>query len=185
MIIPLLVGIGVGFMQTLSERYKCYGVNTNTEVTAAIEYAVQMFSYGANKDNLRDLLKETAIAESNYGNALYNPMRTFGRGIFQFDRIGMQQALQVATNKGALGKIQASDLYPFAIDLRHLDTVYIEFTQRAVLQAILCRFYYLGVKEAIPSTLEARAKYWKKYYNSELGAGTPEAYISRVKNFKE
>lgn len=171
-------------MQTLSQRYKCYGVNTNMEVTAAIEYAVQVFSYGANKDNLRDLLKETAIAESNYGNALYNPSRAYGRGIFQFDKIGMKQALQVATNKNALGKIQTSDLYPFSIDLSHIDTVYMEFTQRAVLQAILARFYYLGVKEPIPTTLEARAKYWKRYYNSELGAGTPEAYISRVKNFK-
>lgn len=167
-----------------TQRYQCYGVNTNTEVTTAIETATQLFSYNANKEDLRNLLKETAIAESNYGNALYDPNRNYGRGIFQFDKIGMKQALQVLQSKqNADLKTKLIDIYPFSLSLENIDTIYKEFTQRAVLQAILCRFYYLGVKEAIPNTLEGRAKYWKKYYNSEKGAGTPEAYISRVKAF--
>lgn len=167
-----------------TQRYKCYGVNSDIEVTLAIEATVQGFSYSANKDNLRDLLTETAIAESNYGRALYDPNRNFGRGIFQFDKIGMKQALQVlASKQNADLKTKLVDIYPFSLDVTNIDTIYKEFTQRAVLQAILCRFYYLGIKEAIPTTLEGRAEYWKKYYNSEKGAGTPEAYIKRVKAF--
>ena len=166
-------------------RYKCYGINTDAELTASIEYAVQFFPLGANKDDLRNLLIETAIAESNYGRAIYDNKRGFGYGAFQFDKIGMKQALQVAQDKNQLAKIQLLDLCPFDLSPANYKTVYDFFQEKSILQAVLCRMYYLGIKERIPSTLEGRAKYWKKYYNSELGAGTPEKYISRVKNFKQ
>lgn len=165
-------------------RYKCYGINTDAELTASIEYAVQGFHCGANKEHLRALLRETAIAESNYGRAIYDNKRGFGYGAFQFDKIGMKQALQVAENKGLITKIQLLDLCPFDLSSANYLSVYNFFQEKSVLQAILCRMYYLGVKEAIPATLEGRASYWKKYYNSELGAGTPEKYIARVKAFK-
>lgn len=97
----------------------------------------------------------------------------------------MKQALQVAQNKGAMEEIKLKCL--FMGDLSPANYKYIyenELQERSILQAVLCRFYYLGINEAIPSTLEGRARYWKKYYNSELGAGTPEKYISRVRSFK-
>lgn len=181
---PLTLGILGGFIMSQTPRYKCYGINTDAELTASIEYAVQTFALGANKEDLRNLLRETAIAESNYGRAIYDNKRGFGYGAFQFDKIGMKQALQVAQNKGLIDRIQLSDLYPFDISPANYKQVYDEFQQKSILQAILCRMYYLGINEKIPNTLEGRARYWKKYYNSELGAGTPEKYIARVKNFK-
>lgn len=165
-------------------RYRCYGINSDAELTASIEYAVQTFSLGANKENLRNMLRETAIAESNYGRAIYDYKRGFGYGAFQFDKIGMKQALQVAESKNLITKIQLLDLCPYDLSSANYKAVYDFFQEKSVLQAILCRMYYLGIKEPIPSTLEGRARYWKKYYNSELGAGTPEKYIARVKAFK-
>lgn len=176
-----------------TKRFKCYGVNSNLEVSAAIEIATQSFAYNANKEDLKNLLRETAIAESNYGNAIYDYKRKFGRGIFQFDKVGMKQALLQVARVNAAAKIKAVSGFVWNIpkptnssfnDTELMD-FYMKFNECAVLSAILCRFYYLGVSKPIPSTLSGRAQYWKTYYNSELGAGTPEKYIARVQTFEK
>ena len=51
------------------------------------------------------------------------------------------------------------------------------------LSLIFTRLLYRFVKEPIPSTIEDRAKYWKKYYNTEAGKGTPEHYLEMNKEF--
>lgn len=45
----------------------------------------------------------------------------------------------------------------------------------------MCRIHYLRVKSVIPKTIEERAKYWKKYYNTPLGKGSVESYLSKAK----
>lgn len=45
----------------------------------------------------------------------------------------------------------------------------------------MCRIYYLRIKAAIPKTIEGRAEYWKKYYNTSLGKGSAAAYLSKAK----
>ena len=45
------------------------------------------------------------------------------------------------------------------------------------LNIFLCRVLYWTKPEAIPSDLDGQAKYWKKYYNTIHGAGTPGEYI--------
>jgi hypothetical protein len=49
--------------------------------------------------------------------------------------------------------------------------------------AAMCRIYYLRVSEVIPDTLLGQATYWKKYYNTPLGAGTVQEYIDAWKTF--
>ncbi|WP_300734112.1 hypothetical protein [uncultured Helicobacter sp.] len=105
-----ILGFTGGVIMSQSDRFKCYGINSDAELTAAIEYAVQNFAMGANVDNLRAMLRETAITESNYGRAIYNNKRGFGYGAFQFDSIGMKQALLVAESKGQLNKIRLLSL---------------------------------------------------------------------------
>ena len=47
------------------------------------------------------------------------------------------------------------------------------------LQAALCRLHYRRVPSALPKAddLNAQAKYWKKYYNTELGKGTVKHFM--------
>ena len=45
------------------------------------------------------------------------------------------------------------------------------------------RIKYYRVPHAIPKTLEGQAKYWKKWYNTELGAGDPDEYIDQVSKY--
>ncbi|MCB5464575.1 hypothetical protein [Vibrio lentus] len=46
-------------------------------------------------------------------------------------------------------------------------------------QVAMCRVHYLRTPEALPGAydLGSMAEYWKKYYNTELGAGTVEEFI--------
>lgn len=43
----------------------------------------------------------------------------------------------------------------------------------------MCRVHYLRVKAPLPDAddIEALARYWKKYYNTELGKGTPAEFV--------
>ena len=50
-----------------------------------------------------------------------------------------------------------------------------------LLAICMARVHYLRVSEAIPSDVEGMARYWKKYYNTPLGKGTEEEFISNYK----
>lgn len=52
-----------------------------------------------------------------------------------------------------------------------------------VLSICMARTHYLRRTEAIPSSLQGQAEYWKKHYNTYLGKGTVEEYISNYKRF--
>ena len=47
----------------------------------------------------------------------------------------------------------------------------------------MCRIHYLRVAEPIPNELTKQARYWKSAYNTKLGKGTPEQYISNWRRF--
>ena len=49
----------------------------------------------------------------------------------------------------------------------------------------MCRIHYLRVPEAIPvhKDVKGYAAYWKKYYNTPLGAGTEQEFIDNYKRY--
>jgi hypothetical protein len=49
----------------------------------------------------------------------------------------------------------------------------------------MCRVFYLRKPGAIPLTLKSQAEYWKKHYNTYLGAGSVEEYIRNYKKYVE
>jgi len=48
-----------------------------------------------------------------------------------------------------------------------------------------CRLKYWRVPKRLPNTTEGKAKYWKKYYNTEGGKGTPEKWIKAVQKWMD
>lgn len=46
----------------------------------------------------------------------------------------------------------------------------------------MCRIRYLRVPEPLPrkSDLRAMAQFWKKWYNTDKGAGTPDDFVTRA-----
>jgi hypothetical protein len=53
-------------------------------------------------------------------------------------------------------------------------------TTNILAQIVFCRLHYWRVPKKLPETLTQQAKYWKKWYNTEKGAGTIEHFIEVV-----
>ena len=53
------------------------------------------------------------------------------------------------------------------------------------LASAFCRIHYRRQPGAIPKTMEGRAKYWKKFYNTELGRGTIKHYVEANMEFQK
>ena len=49
--------------------------------------------------------------------------------------------------------------------------------------AAMCRIFYLRFKELLPEAgdWQGMAVYWKKYYNTHLGAGTTEGFLKKAR----
>lgn len=49
----------------------------------------------------------------------------------------------------------------------------------------MCRVHYLRVPKPLPAAnnIEGLAAYWKKYYNTPLGAGTEQQFIDNYKKY--
>lgn len=156
-------------MQTPS--YLTYGVIDLEDLKSIAKETAKKYSYNANIDNLYKLLLETAIVETDAGNAPDTTPHS-GRSIMQFDKIGYEEALRIRKKYGNTD-FQAQVNKGYMSD---------DMQRNPRFAFYLARFFYLGKSGAIPSTLKERANYWKKYYNTALGAGSAEAYISRVQS---
>tara|TARA_R110000787_G_scaffold114544_1_gene224283 strand:+ start:771 stop:1259 length:489 start_codon:yes stop_codon:yes gene_type:complete len=74
------------------------------------------------------------------------------------------------------------------VDLKYWQTydenVWAEILEKNIAAGIIhCRLKYWRVPKPMPNTIEGKADYWKKYYNSEGGAGNPEHFVESVKKY--
>jgi hypothetical protein len=46
------------------------------------------------------------------------------------------------------------------------------------LACLMARLHYVRFAEAVPRDLQGQAAYWKKYYNTVAGKGTPKKYMN-------
>lgn len=104
--------------------------------------------------------------------------RSFGRGLFQFDRPGFDATKDVTSHprlKQHYKKIKDQ----WGIDWNKVtyDDMY-----KPLHSAIGARLRLLNVPSAIPKTREGRAQYWKKHWNSYApnAKGTPQKYLERT-----
>lgn len=51
------------------------------------------------------------------------------------------------------------------------------------LSIAMARVHYLRKPEPLPTTVEAMAAYWKRYYNTNLGSGTIDEFINNYKKY--
>tara|TARA_R100001510_G_C7639430_1_gene197136 strand:- start:711 stop:1202 length:492 start_codon:yes stop_codon:yes gene_type:complete len=56
-------------------------------------------------------------------------------------------------------------------------------TTNIIAQIVVCRLHYWRVPKPLPRTIQEQSVYWKAYYNSEKGAGTPEHFIKIVNKY--
>jgi hypothetical protein len=120
-----------------------------------------------------ELLMMTAAVESRMGTYL-RQIRGPARGVFQ-----MEPSTEADLWKHYLAYKDATAEAIKRYDTAGTDDIYWNLAY----QILMARVHYLRVKEPLPSRydLQAMAAFWKKYYNTHLGKGTPEKAIQAYK----
>lgn len=141
----------------------------------AISYAIAVcyaISDSAQDSVVRQLV-ETAAAETLLGDFKDPTPNSAGTGLTQVD-FGTFEWLRT---KFMSTPINQRLLDAFGLDLSK--TVYQQLRFSPLVAMVFCRLRYLAVSAPVPDTLDGRAEYWKKYYNTSAGKGTPADYISK------
>lgn len=127
-------------------------------------------------DNVVNMIIETACVESNCGEYI-KQINGPACSIFQIEPRTANDIIAnfITNNKTRIDNF--SKLYNRNLTLEQ------NLCTNLMFAIFMCRMFYLRVKEPIPSTVELRAKYWKKYYNTKKGKGTVEKYIKAVDKF--
>jgi hypothetical protein len=168
----ILLGIAIVGLVYYKRSLLYYGLISRQQIYDYTDKVVECLGGG---EPARRLLLETCATETSMGEAMDTSWNV-GIGLMQFDKIGFID-VQQRTPKSVKDKV----LQCFGIDVDR--ATHSDLRWSPLLSIVFARLKYRLVPALIPSTIEGRAMYWKKWYNSELGAGTPEAYILRSSKF--
>ena len=136
-------------------------------------------------DSAVTLITETGLVESRY---VY--LRQLGdgpaRSFWQIEPATCIDNLQhyLKHRKSLMAKCAEASM----VDLKHWqnydEKIWEKILEINISAAIVhCRLKYWRVPKRMPNSLEGRASYWKKYYNTDLGKGSEEKYIDMVKEY--
>ena len=156
----------------MNQQLRYYGLVNQAHALDMAQVICDVLGHGANGRAVQ-LMLETAAQETRLG--FYRdptPYRA-GTGLCQIDEIAFHDIV-ARTNPRSRNLIREA----FGIELGRLKYQELEFNP--FLSLLFCRLHYLLVPAAIPVTLEDRAHYWKKYYNTVAGKGTPEEYVENA-----
>lgn len=145
-----------------------YGLKHISDIRKMATDICKCLGNGVN-NNAVDLLCETAMAET-IGGTLEDKTKYAGMGLTQFDELPFKDLQSRITKK------QAEKIYT-CFGIKVWEIQWEDLRYEPFLCLLFTRLQYLPFKEVIPTTLEGRAKYWKKYYNTEAGKGTVEHYL--------
>ena len=128
-------------------------------------------------DNAIKLILETATSETALGH-LEDKTVYAGMGICQFDKKPFY-----LVRRRAVKKYRKKILSELGVDLKLVEWEHLRYN--SFLSLLFCRLYYKFIPRPIPESVEGRAKYWKKYYNTYLGKGTVGHYLAMVRRYLE
>lgn len=146
-----------------------YGVTSKSALFEAVSAVCDVMSNGTAKQ----LLMETAAAETLCGEYPDPTIYGAGTGVMQVDKGTFEWLKEKYSTRPVAKKL----LDNMNIDVAKVQ--YCELENSPVLSAVWARFRYMATPEAIPETLEERAKFWKKHYNTSQGKGTEAHYIDK------
>jgi len=144
------------------------------EIKDIIKFTLQYLDMDS--EDAREMVYRTGMAETGYKH-----LRQMGGGpalgFFQCEPATFQDTLD---NYIAYRPELKTKLYGLGYDEAYWQE---RFMSNIALQVAFCRLKYRRDKHMIPSfeDMTAQAKYWKRVYNSELGKGTVEHFLSANK----
>ncbi len=153
-----------------------YGLTHFAHLQDCINLTCEILGNGKN-DVANALLLETIATETNLG-TLEDKTIGAGMGLAQFDKIPFYD-IRDRTSPKLILQIKEK----IGVDIRVVE--WQDLRYNPLLSVLFCRLFYKLVKEEIPSNLQLRAMYWKKYYNTVHGKGTVEHYVKSVERMEE
>ena len=157
-----------------------------------VESTLKEVSVGFNDSKATtQFLREIAIAESNMGQAsgTYDISVDYkgnkgSLGIAQIDEVAFEEVQRRLRGGKGQNKYTQSSIDK-ATKILGVDPTEIKYEDLAddKTNLVFARLYLMSIPDPIPPKIEDRAKYWKKFYNTAAGKGTPEKYLERVNQF--
>ena len=143
--------------------------------------AIEAVTFG--DENTSNFLNRIALVESDFGTDKNTFKQKDSSGIFQIEREGAYNEVirRLDPESDVGGNVrryneQLKDSY--GIDLTQMSY---EDLEQPFVGAAFARAYLLTVPESIPTDLQEQGEYWKKYYNTVLGKGTPARFVREAK----
>lgn len=147
-----------------------YGLKDKSDIVKLARRVIAVFGGGYNAERA---LVEIAAVETLSGTYPDRHPDKLGVGLTQFDQIGFDDVVQRTRPKN---KKRALEMLGYNLD----ELVLADLAYDPLLALTMTRLKYMLVADAIPSTIEGRANYWKRHYNTVAGKGTVAEYVEKV-----
>jgi len=156
-------------------------INQNTYGLSYLPHALQLATQVSNvlgngkHNNAVAMLLETACAETLLGTYQDPTPNGAGWGLTQADNIAVVDVAHRTRQRD-----RALILQHFGYDIRQM--IASELGQDPLKAFVFTRCFYKLIPAEFPKTLEGRANYWKRHYNTfhENAKGTPSGYIKKA-----
>lgn len=156
-----------------------YGATSQQHVLKCIRMACESISpKTANK--AIPLLIGTCCAESGF--ATYpDGYHDEGRGIMQFDTIRVLDIHDYVLGRGKHMLAIVRERFGIDLGAYTVEELMAMLDVSPLLSAIMCRIGYAMKPDPLPEAGDAlaQAEYWKRHWNTEAGAGSPEHYLTQ------
>ena len=164
----------------------------NSEDLVNIVIKPALMSIDCYSKDAEALLLGTCSVESDMGSYLTQIGNGPALGIFQIEPFTYRDILNnyIRYRPDLARKIYYEYLNEFDGIKDFIDPIYEQTLNRLAYDLKFCatiaRVHYLRVPEKLPSynDLGGQAVYWKRYYNTDLGSGTVDKYISAHPYFR-
>jgi hypothetical protein len=134
---------------------------------------------GLHSDSAVNLLLGTCAQESGFGKYLRQLKGGPALGIFQMEPNTFNDHVENYLKY----KPELENKIKKFCGITHMKPMYLEWN--IAFAICMSRIHYLRVRKGLPepNDIEELAGYWKKYYNTYLGAGTVEEFIKNYNKY--
>jgi len=145
-----------------------YGLTTKNQIWEHARAVCDVIGHGRNNVGIQ-FLQEIAAVETHSGMLRDRHATRLGTGLTQIDReTGFVEVMRRTP-------IEMWERITQELGIE-INVSYEMLAYSPLLSILFTRLYLLPYPE-FPALRVDRAEYWKKYYNSSAGAGTPEHYL--------
>lgn len=150
-----------------------YGVVKREHIWDFAHAVCAVLGHGKNNNAVRMLL-ETCAQETHLAMLADRSQFSHGVSLYQIDRVAWKDAAERCKESDRVALKDA-----FGFDIRVFPYEHLAYAP--LVATAFARVHYKLIPAEFPLTVEGRAEYWKRYYNTVAGAGTVEQYVQNVK----